>query len=98
MGYTEDGPYDWEDENVDHISRHGIEWWESEEVLADPKRTPLAPRTVSGEVRRAYVGMTEGGRLLVVVYTHRANKIRVITARRPSEHEARLYRRSKRRR
>jgi len=95
MGYTDHSPFDWDDENVDHAQRHDVEWWEAEEALADPKRVPLAPAPNNREVRRAFVGMTEAGRLLVVVYTHRGDRIRVVTARRPSDHEARLYRRGK---
>lgn len=96
MGYTgADGRYDWDADNLDHIARHGVEWWESQEALSDPKRTPLARGRTSGEVRYAYVGMTESGRLLVVVYVHRAEQLRVVTARPPSEHEARLYRRGR---
>jgi uncharacterized DUF497 family protein len=95
MVYTRaDGPFDWDDDNEGHVSRHGVEWWEAEEALLDPERVNLAQTNVAGEHRFLVIGRTDAGRSLVVVYTLRGRRIRVVTARTPSEGESRQYRKS----
>jgi uncharacterized DUF497 family protein len=90
FGYEE---FDWDDENLAHISRHGVEHWEAEEALLDPDRIGIPARKVARETRRAALGTTEAGRVLFVVYTRRRGKIRVVTARDAENREKRRYRR-----
>ncbi len=85
--------FDWDDDNAGHIARHGVEWPQAEEALADPQRFGLGQATVRGELRYSYAGKTESGRVLVVVYTHRRGRIRVVTAREANPSETRSYRR-----
>lgn len=95
MVYTpddDDDLFDWDDDNAGHIARHGVEWWEAEEALADPRRFGLGRSVVSGEIRFSYAGRTDSGRLLVVVYTHRDGRIRVVTAREANRSESGSYR------
>lgn len=89
----DESPFDWEDANVDHIARHGVEWWEVDEVLLNPNRQRLSRATVGGESRFAVIGETLAGRLLVVAYTPRNGRIRPLMARPPSAREAQSYRR-----
>lgn len=72
-------PFDWDEENQKHIARHGVTPDEAEQVLAnDP--LDLERQDINGEERFASVGLTDGGRWLLVVTTTRENKVRVVTA------------------
>lgn len=85
--------FDWNDDNVEHIARHGVEPWEAEEAILDPDRVGAPARNVLGERRFAVVGSTESGRILLVVFTRRGGRIRVITVRDADDGERRRYRR-----
>ncbi|MGE3075212.1 MAG: BrnT family toxin [Dehalococcoidia bacterium] len=93
-GADGDGVFEWDDDNEGHVARHGVEWWEAEEALLDPDRANLARVEVGGETRFLVIGRTGAGRLLCVVYVVRRTRIRVVTARRPTERESRRFRRS----
>ena len=100
MVYTEsdddehlDDRFDWDEGNAPHIAEHGVEWWEAEEALLDTDLFELSQGWRNDEYRYAIVGRTESGRTLTVVFVHRADKVRVVTARQASAHEAGLYER-----
>ena len=88
--------YDWDEFNIDHIQRHGVQPEETEEALADPLRIAGRAYNTYGERRTAAVGATLDGRILYVVYTLRYGKYRVITARDAEPSERIRYRRRKR--
>lgn len=71
--------FDWDDANISHISRHGITPEEAEEVLVGAS-IELASGECAREERHAELGETARGRLLVVVWTWRRGKVRVVTA------------------
>ena len=85
--------FDWDDANIDHIARHGLEPEDVEEALLDPDSFPVPTYNYGGEKRRGLVGATNGGRVLFVVYTERGGKIRPITAREASKSQKRRYKR-----
>ncbi len=93
---TMDGLFDWDGANIEHIAEHGVSPDEAEEALLDARRIPAASYGVADERRRAVIGVTETGRLLIVVYTRRRNMIRVITASDASDAAKRQYRRRRR--
>jgi uncharacterized DUF497 family protein len=66
---------------------------EAEEALLDPQRIGAAAYNVGQERRWAYLGATELGRILFVVFTRRGGRIHVITARDAERAERRRYRR-----
>ncbi len=71
--------FDWDESNIAHIARHGVEPQEAEEVVSnDP--IDLAVTIRNGEERTEQVGETSAGRILQVVTTFRNSKIRVVTA------------------
>jgi uncharacterized DUF497 family protein len=75
---TRDVSFDWDDENISHLARHGIKPSEVEELI----RNDAAIRgheVVEGEDRWTSVGATGSLRVLVVVFTVRGEKIRPIT-------------------
>lgn len=85
--------FDWDDANIGHVARHGVEPWEAEEALLDTGRVGIDAYNVRGERRWALLGSTEGGRVLFVVFTRRTEKIRVVTAREAEDKEKRRYKR-----
>jgi uncharacterized protein len=88
--------FEWDEGNIEHIARHGVEPWEVEQALLDQRRVPAASYNEGGERRRAVIGSTDAGRVLIVVYTRRERSIRVVTARDASETNKRHYRRRRR--
>ena len=80
----------WDEENIQHIARHGVEPFEAEDALMDPQRIRFSAH--SGNM--GIIGATEEGRRLVVIYVKKdRGKLRVITARDATDSEARAYRR-----
>jgi uncharacterized protein len=84
--------FQWDEGNSGKNERkHGVTDRESEEIFF---HSPLVvARSVKGspEIRYAALGKTYGSRLLAVVFTIRANRIRVISARPMSRSERELY-------
>ncbi|HMO52020.1 MAG TPA: BrnT family toxin [Kiritimatiellia bacterium] len=84
--------FDWDDGNRDKNQKHGVHAWECEQVffnepllvLDDPKHSVV-------EDRFAAFGHTDAGRLLVVIYTMRKKRIRVISARDMNKKERDFY-------
>jgi len=71
--------FDWDAHNVGHIARHGVTPIEVEQVTRQPHVLfPAAAR--HGESRWKLLGRTKAGRYLVVVFTIRRNKLRIVTA------------------
>ena len=71
--------------------KHGVTDRESEEVFFNKPLIIARSAKGSPEIRYAALGKTYGSRLLAVVFTLRANKIRVISARPMSRGERKLY-------
>jgi uncharacterized DUF497 family protein len=81
--------FEWDDQNVDHIARHGVEPDEAEAVLDN---SPLVLQT--GEGRYLAYGETDNGRYLLVVFVRKSGGVmRVITARDLTDAEKKRYRR-----
>lgn len=85
--------FDWDEANLDHIADHGISAAEAEDALLDPRRIPASAYQGVNERRHAVLGATIEGRLLFVVFTHRNELVRVITARNANAQEKRRYER-----
>ncbi|WP_399538547.1 BrnT family toxin [uncultured Paenibacillus sp.] len=78
----------WDDYNIDHIGRHGVDPDEAEEAFWDEDRLPFDAH--SGH--RGIIGATDAGRRLVVIFVKKDGaRIRVITARNATEDEKRVY-------
>jgi hypothetical protein len=71
--------FDWDDENKKHLDAHKVVPAEFEQLLNnDP--IDLNFELIDNEERYRSVGLTNGGRLLSVVWTIRNGKVRAITA------------------
>jgi uncharacterized DUF497 family protein len=71
--------FDWDEENIGHLARHGIAPAEAEQVFFN-WQIDLDSYVRNGEERVVQAGETDGGRVLVVVSTIRKDKTRVVTA------------------
>lgn len=85
--------FDWDDANIEKLAAHGIEPTEAEDAILDPDAVPTRAHAAIGTPRRARIGMSEAGRIIVVVYTIRDERFRVITAFDASDQKKRQYRR-----
>jgi uncharacterized DUF497 family protein len=84
--------FDWDEENVRHIDDHDVLPDEVEDAFADPDRIPAtAHRGPRGQPRRAFIGATDEGRVLTVVYEGRGQMLRVVTARDATDREYQQY-------
>ena len=84
--------FQWDEGNSGKNERkHGVTDRESEEIFFN--KPLVIARSVRGspEIRYAALGKTYGSRLLAVVFTIRANRIRIISARPMSRSERELY-------
>ena len=85
--------FQWDQGNSNkNLLKHHVEDWECEQVffnepllvLDDPKHSLV-------EKRWAAFGRTDGGRLLVVIFTRRGKLLRVISAREMNRKEKTFY-------
>jgi uncharacterized protein len=68
--------------------RHGVSFELAETVFQDPFAIErLDDREDRDEERFVIIGVAEGGVLLFVAYTEREERIRIISARRATQHE-----------
>jgi len=90
--YTEFTSFDWDDGNRDKNLKHNVQNCECEQVFFnDPIIILDDPKHSITEDRFAAFGKTDGGRRLVVIYTKRGSKIRVISARDMNKKENQFY-------
>lgn len=82
----------WNEWNLDHVAKHGVDPEEAEEVVRNARR-PYPRRTADD---RWFVwGRGRGGRLLQVVFLRDVDRtVYVIHARPLNENEKRRYRRN----
>jgi len=86
--------FEWNDNNIDHIARHGVYPDEVEDVAFDDE--PWIRKGKKGT--RFMLGYTIAGRYLFVVYVLKAKGIaRVITSMDMDEKTKKLYKKSVRR-
>jgi uncharacterized protein len=84
--------FEWDKGNVEKPQKHGVTPTETEEAFFDENKVLFADWEHSAvEPRVTLLGKTKKGRLLVVTYTIRVKKIRVITARPTNRKEVSLY-------
>jgi uncharacterized DUF497 family protein len=64
-----------------------------EEALLDPKGINAPAYNAASERRYGFIGATEAGGVLYVVYTERSGELRVVTARDADVSQKRRYKR-----
>ncbi len=85
--------FEWDENKNDRNARkHGVQFEEAATVFLDPNSVTIFDNTHSIEENRYIdLGLSSEGRLLLVVYTERGSRIRIISARLCTAKEARLY-------
>jgi uncharacterized DUF497 family protein len=75
-----------------NLKKHGVSFREATTVLTDPLSITVSdPDHSNDEERYIDVGLSAQGRIVVVVYTERGTRIRVISARKATAAERRRY-------
>lgn len=84
--------FEWDKGNsAKNEAKHGVTDRESEEVFFNKPLAVVRSRKGRKEIRYVALGKTYGSRLLTVVFTVRADWIRVISARPMSRNERKVY-------
>lgn len=79
--------FEWDEDNLDHIARHGVEPWEAEDAVLDANRVRFPAH--SGRV--GFIGRADSGRRLVVIIEREGRLWRVVTARNATQRERRMH-------
>ncbi len=82
--------FEWDKANLSHIAEHGVLRTEAEEIFLYPTLS-VDTEAVGDEVRFVELGRTGNGRILRIVTTERAGRIRVVTAFPASAVDRRLF-------
>ncbi|MEO6080143.1 MAG: BrnT family toxin [Steroidobacteraceae bacterium] len=83
---------EWDAAKADgNLRKHGISFEEAATSLLDPLALAQEDDAAAGEARWVLIGMSTHFRLLTVVYTLRADCIRLISARKATRKEASFY-------
>jgi uncharacterized protein len=85
--------FEWDpDKERSNIERHGVDFTEAATVFGDPLELTISDLDHSvGEFRFLSIGHSSFNRILVVSYTEREDRIRIISARTASPQERRQY-------
>ena len=85
--------FEWDpDKARSNERKHGVTFYEASEVFGDEQSLSVAdPDSSEGELRMLIFGQTGASRHLVVSYTERSQKIRIISARTMTPRERKAY-------
>jgi hypothetical protein len=85
--------FEWDiDKATSNLDKHGVSFAEAMTVFGDPLEVAIPdPDHSEEEFRFVSIGRSEQGRLLVVAYTEREARIRLINAREAAPKERRNY-------
>jgi len=85
--------FEWDDAKARaNVRKHEISFAEAMSCFYDPQQVAFYdPDHSKDEERELLVGHSNKGRLLIVIYTVRADTIRIISARRATRQEAKVY-------
>jgi len=89
VGYN----FEWDPEKAEaNLKNHGVSFAEAVTVFGDPLSMNMPdPDHSEGEHRFIVMGMSDRYRLLVVSYTDRPPRTRIISARSATRHERKQY-------
>ena len=89
MGYN----FEWDPKKAEaNLSKHGVSFREAVAAFGDPLSMNMAdPDHSDREERFIVLGMSDRYRLLVVSYTERPPRTRIISARLATRHEQKQY-------
>jgi uncharacterized DUF497 family protein len=79
------------DKAAENLRKHRVSFAHAEQALRDPAAVTVEDPDAEGEPRFVTLGMDALGRTLVVVYTPRVERTRIISARKASKLETLVY-------
>ena len=85
--------FEWDIEKAAaNLGKHGVDFLEASTIFGDPLELTLSdPGHSPDEFRFISLGTSLAGRLLVVSYTEREHRIRIISSRQATSRERRQY-------
>jgi hypothetical protein len=85
--------FEWDEAKArENLKNHKVSFEETRTVFADPLSLTICdPEHSSSELRFVDIGLSARARLLVVVYTQRGGNIRIISSRRATRAERKVY-------
>lgn len=85
--------FEWDEEKAEiNLRKHKVDFQEAKSVFGDPFSITIDDPDHSKEEQRFIdIGTSASGKLLVIVYTERENKIRIISCRKATHMERRKY-------
>ena len=85
--------FEWDSEKAArNLAKHGVSFGEAETVFGDPLgRIVTDPRHSEDEERYVLLGLSQRQRLLAVMFTERAEQVRIISARQATRSERKDY-------
>jgi len=85
--------FEWDGQKAaSNFAKHGVTFTEAMTVFGDPLELAIAdPDHSQNECRFVSMGVSLTGRLLVVAYTERQGRMRIITAREVTPRERKQY-------
>ena len=85
--------FEWDDEKAKaNFKKHGASFDEAITVFTDPYSVTIPdPGHSTDEQRYVDIGISDKGRVLVVVYTERSSNIRIISCRKATLSERKMY-------
>jgi len=89
----EDTEFEWDDDKaVSNLKKHKVSFDEGATVFNDPLVANIPdPDNSEDEERFIAIGISVGGSLLVVVFTMRNERMRIITCRKATKTERKTY-------
>ncbi|HEX6605308.1 MAG TPA: BrnT family toxin [Chloroflexia bacterium] len=83
--------YEWDSDKAhSNIDKHHVDFADAVQVFSDPLALTILD-DYPGEERFVTLGMDGLGRILIVVYTWRGERIRIISARKATRQERKQY-------
>jgi uncharacterized DUF497 family protein len=92
MHTIHDMEYEWDPDKAElNRRKHGVDFADAVLALEDEQALTISDPFSDEEERFISIGADPSGSLLVVVYTWRGDRIRLISARRATKRERRYY-------
>lgn len=85
--------FEWDEEKAEtNLKKHKVSYEEAKTIFGDPLSITVDdPDHSKEEPHYIDIGKSSSGKLLVVVYTERGNKTRIISCRRATRMERKQY-------
>ncbi|MFM2065081.1 MAG: hypothetical protein RLZZ507_4752 [Cyanobacteriota bacterium] len=85
--------FEWHEEKAqENLKKHGISFEEAKTVFNDTLSITIADSKHSDDEQRYIdIGLSSKGQLLIVVYTERQSNIRIISSRKATNAERKIY-------